>query len=193
MEKKITITLLIFFSIITMLKAQDINPLKEKKWLIEFNALVPIYPGNIYEFKIGRKLWQKGDLKGEIFLGYHMRPEEFRDTEGYFTDNAIVISYRQYLWKGFNLETYNLLSSGSLKNHVSTKKNYDSSDLLNAGFVGYNVELGKQKRIYINTQLGYGLVIYKSNPWPIYEDNTLQKEVGETAFLKGGVQIGFKF
>ena len=44
-----------------------------------------------------------------------------------------------------------------------------------------------------NTQFGVAQVLYKSNPWPIYEDETLTKEVGETPFMLGSLRFGYNF
>ena len=164
------------------------------KWMVEFNALYPIYPSNVYDLKIGRTLWSSGNLRGQFLTGIHLRPEEFRDTEGSFSDVSLILSYRQYLWKGLNIESYNLLGRGTLNNHVTTDKNYSSFDMVNALFIGYKVDLGKAKRFYILTQLGLARVNYKSDPWPVYEDNTLTAlEEDESFFLNGGVQVGIRF
>ena len=42
-------------------------------------------------------------------------------------------------------------------------------------------------------QLGAGSTVYQSNPWPIYTDNTLTKEVGNEIIFVGGIQLGVKF
>jgi hypothetical protein len=48
-------------------------------------------------------------------------------------------------------------------------------------------------RIYTALQLGAGSTIYQSNPWPIYTDNTLTKEVGNEIIFVGGIQLGVRF
>ena len=97
------------------------------------------------------------------------------------------------MWKGLFIEYYQLTGYGRLRNHVSTGRDYDSFDLLTAGTAGYKFEFGKRKRIYSILQMGIAKVIYKSDPWPIYEDATLIKEAGEQVFFYGGVQFGFNF
>lgn len=186
-------TVLVVLSLLLYAQEADAQEQSDRKWMVEFNVLYPIYPANIYDLKIGRELWESGDLRGEFLAGIHLRPEEFRDTEGDFRDISVILSYRQYLWKGLNIESYNLLSNGRLNNHVTTGEDYSSFDMVNALFIGYNLEFGKAKRLYVLTQLGFARVNYKSNPWPIYEDNTLTIEEDEGVFFNGGVQIGFKF
>ncbi|MDP1818030.1 MAG: hypothetical protein Q8K92_26495 [Leadbetterella sp.] len=160
---------------------------------VEINILFPIYPGNEYAAKYTRVLWQKDQLKGELLLGLNVHPEHFRETEGKFSDYALSTGYRQYFWKGLFVEYSQLNAFSSLKNHVTTGKDYNSFALVSTGTAGYKYSFGKSKRIYSILQMGIAKVVYKDNPWPILEDNTLQKEVGETPFLYGGVQIGINF
>ena len=188
--KRISIIVLCLLVGAYWVHAQEQN---DRKWGVEFNALYPIYPSNVYDLKVGRELWKKGNYKGELLTGIHLRPEEFRDTEGDFKDISLILSYRQYLWRGLNIESYNLLGSGRLNNHVTTDKDYSSFDVVNALFIGYKVDFEKAKRFYVLTQLGFARVNYKSNPWPIYEDDTLTTEEEENVFFNGGVQIGLKF
>jgi hypothetical protein len=47
--------------------------------------------------------------------------------------------------------------------------------------------------MYVLPQFGIAGVIYKSNPWPIYEDKKLTKEVGESPFLFGSLRFGYNF
>jgi hypothetical protein len=58
--------------------------------------------------------------------------------------------------------------------------------------VGYKIPFGKSG-FYLTPQLGFAYVVYKSNPWPIYEDDSLTKEVGESPFFQGAVRFGFNF
>jgi hypothetical protein len=79
-----------------------------------------------------------------------------------------------------------------VQNHVTTNKNYNSFDWLITGYVGYKFEFA-QSKLYVLPQFGVAGVIYKSNPWPIYEDKTLTKEAGETPFLLGSLRFGYNF
>jgi hypothetical protein len=60
------------------------------------------------------------------------------------------------------------------------------------GHAGYKFEFA-QRRFYMLPQAGIAYVAYKSNPWPIYEDETLTKEVGETPFMLGSLRFGVNF
>ena len=138
------------------------------------------------------KLWQKGNLRGDIYAGVNIDFPRDRETEGRFADYSLATGYRQYFWKGLHLEFSQTTGLGVLENHVTTGKTYNSFDWLITGYVGYKFEFAKQK-IYVIPQFGVAGVVYKSNPWPIYEDNTLTKEVGESPFMLGSLRFGYNF
>ncbi|MFN5169366.1 MAG: hypothetical protein ACK5DD_07060 [Cyclobacteriaceae bacterium] len=140
-----------------------------------------------------RTLWTNESMRGDLILGLNADLPRDRDTEGNFADYSIVTGYRQYLWKGLHLEFNQTTGLGVLKDHVTTGETYNSFDWLMSGYVGYQCNLGKVKKWYILPQFGIAGVVYKSNPWPIYEDETLQKEVGEEPFMLGSLRVGFRF
>jgi hypothetical protein len=115
-----------------------------------------------------------------------------RDTEGRFADYSLASGYRQYFWKGLHLEFSQTTGLGVLQNHVTTGKTYNSFDWLVSGYIGYKFEFAK-KKLYVLPQFGVAGVIYKSNPWPIYEDKTLTKQVGESPFMLGSLRFGYNF
>jgi len=55
------------------------------------------------------------------------------------------------------------------------------------------VIVSPRSRFYALAQFGVANVIYKSNPWPIYETKSLEKEEGELPFSLGTLVLGFKF
>jgi hypothetical protein len=109
------------------------------------------------------KLWEKGHFRGDIYVGINVDFPKNRETE-----------------------------LGVLQNHVTTGQTYYGFDWLISGYVGYKVEFFR-KKLYVIPQFGVAGVIYKSNPWPIYEDNTLTKEIGEAPFLLGSLRFGYNF
>ena len=164
---------------------------KESKYGIETDILWPIVvPSTRTHFTI--KLWEKGNLRGDAYVGLSIDFPRDRATEGRFADYSIASGYRQYFWKGFHLEYSQTTGMGVLQNHVTTGKDYKSFDWLVTGYIGYKFEFAK-KKLYILPQFGVAGVIYKSNPWPIYEDETLTKEVGETPFMLGSLRFGYNF
>lgn len=160
----------------------------ESKYGLETDILWPFFPGATRtHFTV--KLWQKGHLRGDIYAGINVDFPQNRETEGRFADYSIASGYRQYFWKGLHVEYSQTTGLGVLQNHVTTGKTYNSFDWLATGYVGYKFEFA-QKKFYVLPQFGVARVIYKSNPWPIYQDNTLTKEVGETPFMLGSLRFG---
>ena len=164
---------------------------KPRKYSIETDILWPFFPGATRtHFLI--KLWQKGHFRGDVYIGINVDFPQNRETEGRFADYSIASGYRQYLWKGLHIEYSQTTGLGILQNHVTTGKTYYSFDWLVTGYIGYKFEFA-WKKLYVLPQFGVAGVIYKSNPWPIYEDNTLTNEVGERPFLLGSLRFGYNF
>jgi len=76
------------------------------------------------------KLWEKGNLRGDVYVGLNIDFPRDRATEGRFADYSIASGYRQYLWKGLHLEFSQTTGLGVLQNHVTTGKDYKSFDWL---------------------------------------------------------------
>lgn len=169
-------------------QAQDVQ---NQKFGLETDILWPFFPGATRtHFTI--KLWEKNNLRGDVYVGFNCDFPQDRDTEGRFADYSIASGYRQYFWKGLHLEFSQTTGLGVLENHVTTGETYKSFDWLTIGYAGYKFEFAK-KRLYILPQFGMAYVVYKSNPWKIYEDNTLTKEVDETPFMMGSLRFGINF
>jgi hypothetical protein len=164
---------------------------QERKFAIETDVLWPfLVQSTRTHFVV--KLWQKGNLRGDAYVGLNIDFPRDRETEGRFADYSMASGYRQYFWKGLHLEFSQTTGLGVLQNHVTTGKTYNSFDWLVTGYIGYKFEFAK-KKLYILPQFGVAGVIYKSNPWPIYEDETLAKQVGETPFMLGSLRLGYTF
>jgi hypothetical protein len=164
---------------------------KESKFGLETDLLWPfIVQATGTHFTI--KLWQKGNLRGDVYAGVNIDFPRDRETEGRFADYSLATGYRQYCWKGLHAEFSQTTGMGVLENHVTTGKTYNSFDWLITGYVGYKFEFAK-KKLYVLPQFGVAGVVYKSNPWPIYEDNTLTKQVDESPFMLGSLRFGYNF
>lgn len=165
---------------------------------VETDILWPFFPG-LTRTQATITLWQDGDLRGDLLAGVNSFFPDDRETEGRFSEYSIVTGYRQYLWKGLHVEFSQSTGMGVLDNHVSNGKSYTSYDWAVTGYVGYRFELAEFdpisviKSLYIIPQFGVENIIYKSNPWPIYEDKTLTKEVGERPIMIGSLRFGCTF
>lgn len=161
------------------------------RFSIETDVLWPFFPGATRTHFIA-KVWERNNLRGDVYLGVNVDFPQDRPTEGRFADYSIASGYRQYLWKGMHVEFSQTTGIGILQNHVTTGSDYRSFDWLITGYVGYKFEFAK-KRLYILPQFGVARVIYKSNPWPIYSDGTLTTITGETPFALGSLRFGVKW
>jgi hypothetical protein len=163
----------------------------ERRYGLETDILWPFFPGAT-RTHLTVTLWQNGEWRGDAYIGINIDFPQDRETEGRFADYSIASGYRQYVWKGLNVEFSQTTGLGVLENHVTTGKTYRSFDWLASGYIGYRFDVAR-KRFYVLPQFGVARVLYKSNPWPIFEDKTLTKEVGETPFPLGSLRFGFNF
>jgi hypothetical protein len=187
---KKTVLLLGTFALLAMSVSAQIGE-KESKYSLETDILWPfLVQATRTHFVV--KLWQKGQLRGDVYAGLNLDFPRDRETEGRFADYSLASGYRQYFWKGLHLEFSQTTGLGVLKNHVTTGKTYNSFDWLVTGYIGYKFEFASRK-LYLLPQFGVASVLYKSNPWPIYEDNTLTNEVGESPFMLGSLRFGYNF
>jgi len=172
------------------LVAQESSP-KDRKYGIETDVLWPVFPGAT-RTHVTVKMWQSGDMRGDVYAGLNIDFPQDRDTEGRFADYSIASGYRQYFWKGLHAEFSQTTGVGILRDHVTTGKTYNSFEWLVSGYAGYRFEFA-DKRYYLLPQFGVAGVLYKSNPWPIFTDGTLTKEAGETPFPLGALRFGITF
>lgn len=160
-------------------------------YAIETDILWPFFPG-LTRTQMTMTLWKNVDLRGDLLVGVNVLFPNDRETEGRFADYSIVTGYRQYIWKGLHVEYSQTTGLGVLRSHVTTGKTYESFDWAATGYIGYKFEFADDA-FYVIPQFGVERVLYKSNPWPIYEDKTLTKEVGEQAFMLGALRFGYNF
>lgn len=186
---KFSFLLALFITVATVLPAQG-EP-QTPRFGLETDILWPIFPGAT-RTHFTRTIWQDGALRGDVYVGVNADFPQERETEGRFSDYSIASGYRQYLWRGFHLEFSQTTGVGVLQDHVTTGRTYRSFDWLMSAYAGYRIDLGR-KRYYLLPQIGTALVVYKSNPWPIYEDATLTREIGERPFLLGSLRFGYTF
>lgn len=142
-------TIAFSFLLITLaltVQAQDLPPHSEgRKWGAEVNLLWPIFPGNIYKGQVTYETWGTNHLAGDVYLGFHIRPFEFREAEGDFANYALTADYRQFLWHGLHLEVYQAFGPGFNRNNVIDGQDYSNWDYELGGLVGYRWEFMKKK------------------------------------------------
>lgn len=184
------ISVLLFITTFTFSSSAQDSLLNSRKWAIEVNALWPVFPGNIYSARVLHQVYANAKTSADVYLGFAHKPYEFRDTEGEFSNSAIVFGYRQYIWKGLNAEFYNAIGPGRIRNSVVNGQNYRSIDYELAMLLGYRIHFLKKKKtpLYVNLMpVGIAYVAYQSNPHPIVG------QTEERPIYFGKVQVGLRF
>lgn len=191
--KKITFAVFLFFSLVLNVQAQN-KDYQGKKWGAEFNILWPIFPGNIFKGQVTYEAWRENDLAGDVYAGFHIRPFEFREDEGDFSNYALTFGYRQFFWKGLHAEIYQAIGPGFNRNNVIDGKDYNSWDYEVGLLLGYRLELFKKEKRdkmkfspYLSTQHGFYYLAAQSNPHPI------RNFEGEQPFYVGTLNLGVRF
>ncbi len=174
--------------------AAGVQAQNEKKWGAEVNLLWPFYPGNIYKGQATYQTWQRNQLAGEVFLGVHVRPYEFREDEGDFANYALTFGYRQYIWKGLHAEFYQAFGPGFNRRNVLDGRDYTSWDYEAGLLAGYRWELLSPARRanskvspYLLMQHGFYYLVAQSNPHPI------RNFTGEKPVYVGTLNLGVRF
>lgn len=174
------------------------DTVRHRKWGVELNVLWPFFPGNIYKGNFTYEAWRKKEFAGDVYIGFHIRPTEFRAEEGNFSNYALTFGYRQFFWKGLHVEVYQAIGPGFNTNNAVDGKDYTSWDYEIGLLGGYRWEfletlMKKEKRgknrvsPYLSTQHGFYYVAAKSNPHPI------MNSTGEKPIYVGTLNIGLKF
>jgi hypothetical protein len=189
-------TVLIYLALtsVTVTAFGQERSIPSRKWGAEVNLLWPFFPGNIYKGQVTYETWRKNDLAGDVFVGFHIRPFEFREEEGDFANYALTFGYRQYVWKGLHFEFYNAFGPGYNRNNALDGKDYNSWDYEVGLLGGYRWEFLKKGKIekakfspYFSTQVGVYYVASKTNPHPVVGSS------GESAVFVGTFNFGVRF
>ncbi|MCU0435409.1 MAG: hypothetical protein MUC87_18270 [Bacteroidia bacterium] len=191
--KKAGLLIAIVLIVTSTIHAQTDSP-AIKKWGAEVNLLWPIFPGNIYKGQVTFETYRKKDFAGDAYIGFHIRPFEFREDEGDFANYALTFGYRQFFWKGLHAEVYQAFGPGYNRNNVIDGKNYSSWDYELGLLAGYRWEfIKKEKRDklrispYISSQHGFYYLAAQTNPHPIRNFD------GEAPIYVGTLNFGVKF
>lgn len=158
---------------------------------LRVNVLWPIFPGKKYRLAYRLALHDQASYRTELIAGFGVSLPEDRDTEGRFSEASGSLALRQYLAHTWHVELMTAYGQGYLQDHVTTKLDYRSWDLELMGLIGYEWRLAKSWSL--DLQAGAGKVVQKSNPWPIFENNTLKKEVGEQLMPVGTLHLTYWF
>lgn len=167
-------TIIFFFSII-YIKSQTNNfdslQYKKKLWSIETSIIWPIYPG-IYKINFVRQIWEKKSFSGELGLSLNIQPERFIENQGYFSEEFMAVFYRQYFFKGFNIQIETNFAYGRIKNWPATGLNYESYAIFHDFTGGYSFTIFKKQTVSLTIlpQAGGGFTSYVNSTWPRAEN-----------------------
>lgn len=183
--KKITFLLFIISSFV-LGQGMDSVKYHKKYWSVETSVVWPIYPG-IYKVHVVRQLWEKKTFRGELGLGLCIQPERNMPSlpEGNFSEEFLLLFYRQFFWKGLHIEIDHNFAYGRLRNWQNSGVDYQSYAIFHDALLGYQFELLKKHKISltITPQAGGGFTSYVNDTWPR----------AETPFWEVQLLAGMKF
>lgn len=152
---------------------------------LETSLLWPAFPGLLFQLKSAIPVTRRGHL----LVGVQFALPEDREDEGEFSNVAVNLGWRQYLWKGLHVDGLVNSGYGRLRDNVIDGRDYDSFDVELMALAGWRFELG---RVYALVQpLGLGGVVYKSDPWPIRGRDGRPRTEGP--IYVGNLLLGFQF
>lgn len=181
----------LIFSLLLLASNSLADPLPLPPTAVSINLLWPLYPGKLHRISVRHSLHQSEKYRTEAIVGLGLYEPNDRETEGRFSEKNVVLAVKQFLASPWHVQFETMLANSRLENHVTTKETYKSNDVLLKGLFGYEWMLGSKWSLEM--QAGVGKVVYKSNPWPIFKDDTLSEEVGEQVFPVAAVEVSYWF
>ncbi len=107
-------------------------------WGVEVDTVQPWIPTvHIFRMRGARTLWGTATgLRGDVLLGFTVRPGIKHDVVDYIHEYQAGIGYRQYFWRGLHAEAGLDLGAAWGTNLVDGKRYYTATVFLNTN-VGY--------------------------------------------------------
>ncbi len=110
-----------------------------KKWSLETELVQPFLPTvNILRFTATRTITShQSKMKGDLLFGMYIRPNVKHDVVEKINEYMLVLGYRQFFWKGLNLEAKaNMGYAWGTKNLIDGK-DYETTTLFWESNLGY--------------------------------------------------------
>jgi hypothetical protein len=158
---------------------------------IKANVLWPFYPGGKYRLTARKALNSSKDYRTEGHLGLSFQVPVDRDTEGRWSEQAVLIGFRQYLASPLHFELVTGIGKSKLENHVKTGLDYEATAV--EVHVSFGYEWMLSANWSVDVQAGAAKVLSKSEDWPVYKDSSLTEEVGEEVIPTGAIHITYWF
>ena len=156
------------------------------RWSLETSLTFHIV--NIYMLKATYRYSDRVELSiGPAFQNWKNEDQSFIGQAHAYT---LVLSYRNYFWRNFNVELELWPAWNNFKSFIDDNT-YRGLELWVEYKLGYRVDLGR--RFNINVQPGIGHPVWMQNKWPGVEyDNHLRFILDELIFVPQ-VLLGFRF
>ena len=158
---------------------------------IKANVLWPFYPGGKYRITVRKALNSSKDFRTEGHLGLSVQTPVNRDTEGKWSEQAVLLGFRQYFASPFLFELVTGIGQSKLENHVTTGLDYEATAVEVHLSFGYEWMLSKNWSM--DVQAGAAKVLSKSEDWPVFKDSSLTEEVDEEVIPTGAIHITYWF
>ncbi|HYX32235.1 MAG TPA: hypothetical protein VE954_03925 [Oligoflexus sp.] len=181
--------ILVLCVLFTSLKGQSKDAYDPPLTGIRVNVLWPFYPGDLYRIAMRHSLNEHSPYRTEGIVGLGISLPKNRDTEGRFSEQHVMVGVRQFFASPLNAEFGILIGPSKLENHVSTKRDYKSQDINLQGAIGYEWMVASNWSL--DLQAGLAKTVAKSDPWPIYKNDSLKEEVGEEIFPIGSINVTY--
>ena len=160
---------------------------RERLWAAETSLTFHIV--RIYMLKFSYKYSDRVELGiGPAFQNWKNEDESFVGQANAYT---LLLSYRYYFWRKFNVEIELWPAWNHFQSFVDNKT-YKGLELWAEYKLGYRIDMGE--RFYLNIQPGIGHPVWMQNKWPGVEeyDSFIDLLRNETIFVPQ-LMVGFRF
>jgi hypothetical protein len=191
MKKTIKILALSFLLVSSKTFAQS-GAEAPKRWGLETELVQPFLPNvGIMRLTATRTVTSaQRQNKGDLLLGMYIRPNVKHDVVEKINEYMLVVGYRQYFWKGLNVEAKaNMGYAWGTKNLIDGK-DYETATLFWETNLGYKFKVTNKAKtsLYLLPQFGVlGNARGKNNV------NIGPRGGKADTFIQGGLTIGVNF
>lgn len=168
------------------LSAQS-SPVQTRKWGIETELFQPFLPTvNIARIQATYTLTAPEKRQGDLLIGAYIRPNVKHDVVEKINEYMAVVGYRQFIWKGLNLEGKSNMGYAWGTKNLFDGKDYNTPTWFWEANVGYKLNFLKKQNtnLYAIAQFGgIGNIIADIGPRGGKPDT----------FLQGNLLVGINF
>jgi hypothetical protein len=157
---------------------------KQRRLALELGPLW-IAVGNFIRPKLGVTTWARGSFAGELLLAPAFRYPQRIAGVGTIAEVGGELGYRQYFWRGLNLEFSALLLRSQVDSSIDGLR-YVGFNIFLTGTAGWRVDFWlRRTTFYLLPQVGVGGDVLRTRP-PAGSDHPPPRLVGD-------LLLGFRF